>query len=157
MNTMTRTNPTPSEMQSGSQTILVVDDDPILRAVLSRGLREEGYQVLDAGQGEDALRICQHYAGPIHLLVADVVLPRKGGLVLTGRTVTASELNGIELARRVMALRPQTRVIFISGHTSDAIKHYGVMPPEMVFLQKPFAPDALARKVREVLEAPGQG
>ncbi|MBI4400631.1 MAG: response regulator [Nitrospirae bacterium] len=157
MTTMTTANPAHAEAKPGSQTILIVDDDPLLRAVLRRDLQEGGYTILEAGQGKEALQVSREYAGPIHLLITDVVLPEMGKLKLARPQTTHAEMNGVELARQVAAMRPETRVIFISGHNSDIIKRYGATQPESVFLQKPFAPDALARKVREVLDAPTHG
>jgi CheY-like chemotaxis protein len=88
-------------------------------------------------------------------VIADVVLPKTKELELKGSPSAAPELNGIELARRIVALRPQTRVIFISGHPRETGKLHRGGQPEAAFLQKPFDPDSLSRKVREVLEAPG--
>lgn len=150
---MTGMTPSRTETMSGSQTILIVDDDAILRTLLRGSLQESGYAVIEAGRGEDALRLSKQHPGPIHLLIADVMLPEKGALRLARDSAGQSELNGIEMARRVRAMRPDTRVMFISGHTSDVIKRYG-LPPETVFLMKPFAPDALVRKVREILISP---
>lgn len=158
MMTMPTVNPAQAEATPGSQTILIVDDDPLLRTVLHRELLEGGYIILEAGHGKEALQVCQEYAGPIHLLVSDVVLPEKGKLKLARPQATQAEpMNGVELARQVAAMRPEIRVIFISGHNSDILKRYGAVQPESVFLQKPFAPDALARKVREMLDAPTHG
>ena len=147
--------PLSPHIQSSSRTILLVEDEPILRAVLSQGLRQNGYTVLEAGLGKDALGICEQHVGPIHLLIADVVLPKTKELELKGSPSAALELNGFELARRIVALRPQTRVIFISGHPRETGKLHREGQPEAAFLQKPFDPDSLSRKVREVLETPG--
>lgn len=146
--------PLSPHIQSSSRTILLVEDEPILRAVLSQGLREDGYMVLEAGLGKDALGICQQHVGPIHLLIADVVLPKTRELELKGNPSAVPELNGIELARRVVALRPETRVIFISGHPRETWKPHRAGQPREAFLLKPFDPDSLSRKVRDVLEAP---
>lgn len=147
--------PPSPKIQSSSRTILLVEDEPILRAVLSQGLREDGYTVLEAGLGKDALGICQQHVGPIHLLIADVVLPKTKELELEGSSSGAPELDGIELARRVVALRPETRVIFISGHPRETWKPHRAGQPRGAFLLKPFDPGSLSRKVREVLGAPG--
>lgn len=146
--------PLSPQIQSRSRTILLVEDEPILRAVLSQGLREDGYTVLEAGLGKDALGIFQQHAGPIHLLIADVGLPKQRELELKGSPSGVPELDGIELARRVVALRPQTRVIFISGHPRETWKPHRAGHPRGAFLLKPFDPDSLSRKVRELLEAP---
>jgi YesN/AraC family two-component response regulator len=111
--------------------------------------------VLEAGLGKDALGICQQHVGPIHLLIADVVLPKTKELEMKGSPSGVPELNGIEVARRVVALRPETRVIFISGHPRETWKSHHAGQPRGDFLLKPFDPDSLSRKVREVLETPG--
>lgn len=146
--------PESPQIQPKSRTILLVEDEPILRAVLSQGLRQDGYTVLEAGVGKDALGICQQHTGPIHLLIADVVLPKTGELELKGSLSSVPELDGLEVARRVVALRPQTRVIFISGHPKETWKPHRTGHPSGAFLLKPFDPDSLSRKVREVLEVP---
>jgi two-component system, cell cycle sensor histidine kinase and response regulator CckA len=143
------------QIQSDARTILLVEDEQILRALLSQGLREDGYTVLEAGIGKDALGICQQHVGPIHLLIVDVVLPKTKELEMKGSPSGVPELNGIEVARRVVALRPETRVIFISGHPRETWKPHRAGQPQGAFLLKPFDPDSLSRKVREVLEAPG--
>jgi two-component system, cell cycle sensor histidine kinase and response regulator CckA len=122
---------------AGTETILLAEDDAMLRP-LARGLLERlGYTVLDAENAERALGAARAHAGPIHLLVADVVMP--GG-------------SGRELARRLAESRPDTKVLYVSGYTDDAIVHHGMLEPGLAFLQKPFTPDALARKVRAVLD-----
>lgn len=152
--TMPSVKPPSPEIQSKSRTILLVEDEPILRAVLSQGLRQDGYTVLEAGLGKDALGICQQHTGPIDLLIADVVLPKKSELELKGSSSGVPELDGIEVARRVVALRPETRVIYISGHPKETWKPHRAGHPRGAFLLKPFDPESLCRKVREVLEVP---
>ena len=123
---------------TGTETILVAEDDETLRP-LAKGLLEKlGYTVLEAENAEQALGVAGAHAGPIHLLVADVVMPGASGR---------------ELARRLAQSRPETRVLYVSGYTDDAIVHHGMLEPGLNFLQKPFTPAALARKVREVLDA----
>ena len=124
---------------TGTEIILLAEDDEMLRP-LSKGLLERlGYRVLEAENAIRALALADAHAGPIHLLVADVVMP--GG-------------SGRELARRLANSRPDTRVLYVSGYTDDAIVHHGMLEPGLNFLQKPFTPAALARKVRDVLDAP---
>ncbi len=95
-----------------------------------------GYRVLDALHGADALRVAERHAGPIHLLLADVVMPG---------------MSGRELAERLTRLHPETRVLYMSGHPDDTVLQRGVSAAEADFIQKPFTLDALARKAREVL------
>lgn len=97
-----------------------------------------GYQVLDASHGAEALRVSSEFDGPIHLLLTDVVMP---------------QMNGRELAQTLAPLRPDVRVLFMSGYTDDAVVRHGVLSAEVSFVQKPFAAVNLARKVREVLDA----
>jgi signal transduction histidine kinase/DNA-binding response OmpR family regulator len=131
----TRARPAPPR---GSETILVVEDEEPLRRLVRTVLRANGYTVLEASRGEEALRICEHQLGIIHLMLTDVVMP---------------QMNGRELATRVASMRPETKVLFMSGYTDNAIVHQGVLDAGAAFMQKPFTPDALARKVREVLAA----
>ena len=121
----------------GSETILVVEDEDIVRGLARRILEEAGYNVLDARGGEEAIRLCRERRGPIDLLLTDVVMP---------------ETSGREVAERLTRLRPATRVLYMSGYTDDAIVHHGVVDSDVEFIQKPFTPLALARKVREVLD-----
>jgi two-component system, cell cycle sensor histidine kinase and response regulator CckA len=122
---------------AGTETILLAEDDDMLRP-LARGLLERlGYTVLEAENAERAVSVAGAHVGPIHLLVADVVMPGASGR---------------ELARRLAQSRPDTKVLYISGYTDDAIVHHGMLEPGLTFLQKPFTPAALARKVREVLD-----
>jgi PAS domain S-box-containing protein len=121
----------------GSETILLVEDEDVVRGLARQILEQAGYNVLDASGGEEAIRLCRERRGPIDLLLTDVVMP---------------ETSGREIARRLTKLRPATRVLYMSGYTDDAIVHHGVLDSDVEFIQKPFTPVALARKVREVLD-----
>jgi signal transduction histidine kinase len=123
---------------TGTETILLAEDDGTLRALAAEALAKLGYTVLAAANGPEALATAAAHTGPIHLLVTDVVMPG-----LSGRGV----------AQQLGEVRPDTRVLYISGYTDDAIVHHGMLAPGLSFLQKPFTPAALARKVREVLES----
>ena len=122
---------------TGTETILVAEDDDMLRPLAKGLLQKLGYTVLEAENAERALDLARARTGPIHLLVADVVMPGASGR---------------ELARRLAHTRPDTRVLYVSGYTDDAIVHHGMLEPGLNFLQKPFTPGALARKVREILD-----
>ena len=123
----------------GSETILLVEDEAEVRAAVLESLEMRGYTVLKARHGREALQICRRHEGPIHLLLTDVMMP---------------QMTGPELAQRVAPLRPAVKVLYMSGYTSDALAQRQMVDLGPAFLQKPFTPDALARKVREVLEAP---
>ena len=110
----------------------------MVRNLTSRTLTNRGYSLLVASNGVEALRQAETHRGALHLLVTDVVMPG---------------MNGREVAQRVVALRPQVKVLYLSGYTDDAIVRHGMLEPGIAFLQKPFTPDGLARKVREVLDA----
>jgi len=126
-----------SDLTCHSRTILVVDDERIVRELVCRILRLRGYQVLEAHRGVEALRIVQEHADAIHLLLTDVLMP---------------EMNGPALAEQVKALRPRTKVLYMSGYPDGILIPHLSLKTEIAFIQKPFAPDALAHKVREVLE-----
>jgi PAS domain S-box-containing protein len=123
----------------GSETILLAEDSASLREMTREYLESVGYTVLEAVSGKEALQRAKDFDGPIHLLLTDVVMP---------------EMSGPELAAQVGSLRPGTRVIFTSGYTDDAIARQGVLDPAAAFIQKPYRPRALARKIREVLGEP---
>jgi nitrogen-specific signal transduction histidine kinase len=130
--------PDPGGALAGTETVLLAEDDELLRP-LARGLLEKlGYTVLDAGTAAEALTLARAHEGPIHLLIADVVMPGESGRLL---------------ARRLAELRPDLRVLYTSGYTDEAIVHHGMLEPGLNYLQKPFTPAALAGKVREVLDA----
>jgi PAS domain S-box-containing protein len=121
----------------GSETVLVVEDEEGVRLLVGETLKARGYKVLVAEGAAQALKIAEQHAKPIHLLLTDVVMPQTGGK---------------ELAKRLSTLHPETRVLYMSGYTDDAIVRHGILQGSMALLQKPFAPNALARKVREVLK-----
>jgi two-component system, cell cycle sensor histidine kinase and response regulator CckA len=123
----------------GSETILLVEDENPVRALIRSTLQANGYTVLEAHDGKHAIQVCEQHKGPIHLLVTDVVMPGMGGR---------------DLEERLKPSRPNMKVLFMSGYTDKAIVHHGELDPGTAFLQKPFTPDALARKVREVLDSP---
>jgi two-component system cell cycle sensor histidine kinase/response regulator CckA len=123
----------------GAETVLLVEDEPMVRTYTGTVLRERGYHVLEAANGPEALQLCSEHIGPLHLLLTDVVLPK---------------LSGRELAQRTVALRPGLRVLFMSGYTGDTVLRHGVVEAEVQFLAKPFTPKALANKVRQVLDTP---
>lgn len=123
----------------GTETILLVEDDEMVRKLASQVLEIYGYQVLEATNGGTAFLICERHSGPIHLLITDVIMP---------------EISGLELANRLAQLRPDMKVLYMSGYTDNAIAHRGVLGEDANFIQKPFSPDALAYKVRELLDTP---
>jgi two-component system cell cycle sensor histidine kinase/response regulator CckA len=130
-----------TESFRGEETILLVEDEDVLRALLAKFLRLYGYAVLEARHGGEALLICERHQGPIHLMVTDVVMP---------------QMSGRELADRLSPLRPEMQVLYMSGYTDDAMVQYGVADLSVAFLQKPFKPIALARQVHDVLHPSGQ-
>ena len=126
-----------SNEPTGTETILVVEDESGVRELVRKVLERHGYQVLMAAAPHEALELARHHDGPIHLLTTDVVLP---------------EMSGRSLAQQVVVARPQIRVLYMSGYTDNAIVHHGVLDADTPFLQKPFTPCALAKKVRTILD-----
>jgi two-component system, cell cycle sensor histidine kinase and response regulator CckA len=127
----------PAVLPPGAETILLVEDEEMVRLLLCAVLERSGYRVLEARRGDEGLQVAERTREPIHLLVTDVIMPQMGGA---------------ELARRLASAHPETRVLFMSGYTDGALSLNEGFPEEAAFLQKPFTPDVLARKVREVLE-----
>ena len=121
----------------GDETVLLVEDEEAVRSLTRRVLETCGYTVLEASDGDEAVRLGERHEADIHLLLADVVLPT---------------LSGRALIDRLTALKPKLRVLFLSGYTDDAVTRHGVRGDEFAFLQKPFTPSALAQKVREELD-----
>jgi len=132
------TNATPA----GGETVLVVEDEEAVRELVMEGLKQDGYSILAAGDGDEALVAADRHAGTIDLLLTDLVMPG---------------MNGLELARRLMPLRPEMKVICMSGHSEEAIERFREMGASAIFLQKPVTPSLISRKVREVLDTRGGG
>jgi PAS domain S-box-containing protein len=127
----------PAELAKGSETVLVVEDERGVRSLVCEALASHGYKVLEAAGAASALEISERYTEPIHLLLTDVVMPQTGGK---------------ELAKGFSTLHPETKVLYMSGYTDDAIVRHGILEGGTSFLQKPFQPKALLLKIREVLK-----
>ena len=123
---------------TGVETILLVEDENAVRSFVARALRQQGYQVLDASNGGEALMIAEQHEGIIHLLLTDVIMPR---------------VSGKQLAERLRSLRTDLRVLYMSGYAEEIIAPHGVLEPGAAFIEKPLTAEALGRKVREVLDA----
>jgi two-component system, cell cycle sensor histidine kinase and response regulator CckA len=121
----------------GNETILLVEDEPSVRMLVRTTLESNGYQVLEATNGAEGLLAAEQCPKTIHLLLTDLVMPGMGGRLL---------------AERLAPVRPDMKVLFLSGYTDDVAIHHGALDAKMPFLQKPFTPDSLARKVREVID-----
>lgn len=135
-------------MATASPTILLVEDQRAIMQLFQHELERRGYSVLSAIDADEALHKCFQHAGPIHLLLADVFLPKKS--VSTNPRWHHVSINGLELARCLKVLRPSIRVLLISGHPSEDIQSLGGLPQGTAFLKKPFGPDLLLRKIQEV-------
>jgi len=126
-----------SDSPKGTETILMVEDDPSVRKLARTILDNNGYNVLEAEGGDAALRLSKQHERPIELMLTDVVMPGTSGR---------------ELAQSVAISRPEMKVLYMSGYTDDAIVHHGILDADTPFIQKPFTPDSLLRKVRDVLD-----
>lgn len=127
------------ELLKGAETILLVEDEEIVREMATEILRENGYHVMEAKHPNEALILAAQYNGIIHLMLTDVVMP---------------QMSGRDLAEQITPLRPDMKVLYMSGYTDDAIVHHGVLEEGTAFIAKPFSIDGLARKLREVLDEP---
>jgi CheY-like chemotaxis protein len=125
------------EVPRGTETILLAEDEEAIRQLARVALQSCGYHVLEAANGEQALKVIAASAEPVDLLITDVIMPR---------------MSGRELAVQLRILRPGTRVLYVSGYTDEAIVRHGIVDEGVAFLNKPFTPTMLARKVREVLD-----
>jgi two-component system, cell cycle sensor histidine kinase and response regulator CckA len=138
-------SPEPARQVRGGETILIVEDHDDVRGLALAGLAGYGYSAHGVRSGMEALQFCREFPGEIDLVLTDVVMP---------------DMNGREVARRVAQLRPASRILYMSGYTDNVIVHQGILDPGIEYLQKPFTPESLARKVREVLgrsTGPGSG
>jgi two-component system cell cycle sensor histidine kinase/response regulator CckA len=123
--------------RQGTETILLVEDEKAVRELVAEMLRQEGYAVLAAADPLEAIEIGGRHPGAIEMLLTDVVMPK---------------MSGRQLAGRLLPLRPDIKVVYLSGYTENAIVHHGVLEPDVEFLAKPFSQQALAHKIREVLD-----
>ncbi|MGH7204675.1 MAG: ATP-binding protein [Nitrospiraceae bacterium] len=127
----------PTGMAHGSETVLIAEDEPGVLTLVCETLRAHGYTVLEARNGKEALAVSRQYQGRIHLLLTDVVMP---------------QMNGREVSERLLLMRPDVKVLYMSGYTDDTVLRHGVVADGVDFLQKPFTPGSAARTVRKVLD-----
>jgi CheY-like chemotaxis protein len=135
---MAPTNVPIDELSRSSETILLAEDEEAVRSLVRGVLESTGYQVLETKGANDALEVGQRHKEHIHLLLTDVVMP---------------QMSGAELAKHLLRLHPEMKVLYMSGYADRALVHNDLLDPSTAFVQKPFTPDALARKVREVLDS----
>ena len=125
------------EYRTGTETILLVEDLESLRNVVAEALEQLGYRVLSANNGEEAVALSNSYSGEIHLLLADVLMP---------------QMKGPELAKRILAGRPDLKVVYVSGFPERVLAPYGVLEPGIILIQKPFSIKILSAKLRQALD-----
>ena len=130
--------PASARLYGERETILLVEDEYGVRKLVRKMLIQQGYRVLEAGDGNESLKLCDQHQGPIDMLLTDVVMPK---------------MSGRELAERISDRYPGIKVLYMTGYTEDAIVHHGVLQQGIAVLKKPFLAEALARKVREVLDS----
>lgn len=135
---MTALRAAPPTRLQGSETVMVVEDEEVVRQFISNVLGKHGYRVLTAANGGEALLLCEQHREPIHLMLTDVVMP---------------QMSGHDLAGRLALLHPEMKVLYMSGYTEDVIIHHGVLNETMHFIEKPFTANVLLRKVRELLDS----
>jgi two-component system cell cycle sensor histidine kinase/response regulator CckA len=132
----TKTPTAPVEKADNFETVLVVEDEEIVRDLVCAVLEEQGYNVMCAADGLEALEAAENFDGTIHLLVTDVIMPH---------------MNGPELAAKLSRIRPAMKILYVSGYSDNDIGDHGVLDPRFELLQKPFTPQTLARKIRDVI------
>jgi CheY-like chemotaxis protein len=125
------------EVRRGNETVLIVEDEETVRKLAMRMLKGLGYRILEAPEGGRALLLCEEFKDPIHLILADVVMPGMGGR---------------KLVDRLKEIHPEMKVLYMSGYTDNAIVHHGILEEGINFIHKPFTLHGLARKVREALD-----
>jgi CheY-like chemotaxis protein len=135
---MAKSLPGISATAGGTETILLVEDEDAVRSIIRLVLRQAGYTILEASRGTEAVRLAEQHSGPVHLLITDVVMP---------------EMGGRQLVEHLARLRPNLKVLYLSGYTDDAVVRHGILQADVAFLQKPFTMAALTNKVRHVLDA----
>jgi CheY-like chemotaxis protein len=128
-----------SPAPTGTETVLVVEDEPVIRRLAVLGLRAQDYIVIEASNGAEALEIAERIAPELDIVVSDVIMPG---------------MSGLELATRLAVVAPEVRRLLVSGHAESAVLPPGLADGSVAFLAKPFTPERLARKVREVLDLP---
>ncbi|PZR71680.1 MAG: hybrid sensor histidine kinase/response regulator, partial [Chthoniobacterales bacterium] len=126
----------PVQKSNNFETVLVVEDEEIVRELVCDVLAEQGYNVICAADGVEALAVAEKFDGTIHLLVTDVIMPH---------------MNGHEVAEKLSSIRPEMKVLYVSGYSDNDIGDHGVLDPRFELLQKPFTPQTLARKIRDVI------
>ena len=122
---------------SGTETLLIVENESAIRYLLQVALRRNGYTVLAAESGREALQLVRNHAGAIHLLITDVMMP---------------DMDGPELVRHLSTIRPDTRTLFMSGYMDDTLGERGILSTNANFIQKPFSPGTIAQRIREILD-----
>ncbi len=125
--------------QGGHETILVVEDEASVRQLVAAMLKQRGYNVLEAAAPLEAIELSKQHGGPIQMLLTDVVMP---------------QMSGRQLAEQLLPQRPEMRALYLSGYTENSVVHHGMLDPGIAFLGKPFSPETLAKKIREVLDRP---
>jgi len=126
-----------SPEHSGTETLLVVENEAAIRDLLQLALRKNGYTVLAAESGREALDLVRDHSGVIDLLITDVMMP---------------DMDGPELAKHMAVIRPETRTLFLSGYMDETLGDHGVLPANVNFIQKPFSPKVIAQRVRDILD-----
>jgi CheY-like chemotaxis protein len=128
---------TSTSLPGGSETVLLAEDDDMVRHLTRDILEMNGYTVLEASDGRHAIELCRDYNGPLHLLLTDVVMPY---------------INGRQLAEHLTQSFPELKVLYVSGHLGDSVSSESLIGPAAAFLEKPFTPESLAGKIRDLLD-----